>query len=60
MQNIANDILRVNIARDNKKDLQIVDGAIKSLYLEKLTMRHIDRMSGGELQKSDSPTNACF
>jgi len=37
--------------RISKKDLQIVDGAIKSLYLEKLAMRHIDRMSGGELQK---------
>jgi len=37
--------------RVSKKDLQIVDGAIKSLYLEKLAMRHIDRMSGGELQK---------
>lgn len=37
--------------RVSEKDLQIVDGAIKSLYLEKLAMRHIDRMSGGELQK---------
>lgn len=37
--------------RVNKKDLQIVDGAIKSLYLEKLAMRHIDEVSGGELQK---------
>jgi iron complex transport system ATP-binding protein len=37
--------------RISKKDLQIVDGAIKSLYLEKLAMRDIDRMSGGELQK---------
>jgi iron complex transport system ATP-binding protein len=37
--------------RVNKKDLKIVDGAIKSLGLEKLAMRPIDRMSGGELQK---------
>ncbi len=37
--------------RANKKDLRIVDGAIKSLHLEKLAMRPIDRMSGGELQK---------
>ena len=37
--------------RVSQKDLQVVDGAIKSLYLEKLAMRHIDRMSGGELQK---------
>ena len=37
--------------RVSQRDLQIVDGAIKSLYLEKLAMRHIDRMSGGELQK---------
>jgi iron complex transport system ATP-binding protein len=37
--------------RLSQKDLQIVDGAIKSLYLDKLAMRHIDRMSGGELQK---------
>jgi iron complex transport system ATP-binding protein len=37
--------------RVSEKDLQIVDGAIKSLCLGKLAMRHIDRMSGGELQK---------
>jgi iron complex transport system ATP-binding protein len=37
--------------RVSEKDLHIVDGVIKSLYLEKLSMRHIDRMSGGELQK---------
>jgi iron complex transport system ATP-binding protein len=37
--------------RVSDKDLQMVDGTIKSLYLEKLAMRHIDRMSGGELQK---------
>ncbi len=28
-----------------------MDGAIKSLRLEKLAMRHIDKMSGGELYK---------
>ena len=33
------------------EDLRITDGAIRSLGLEKLAMRHIDRMSGGELQK---------
>ena len=37
--------------RVSDNDLRIVDGAIKSLHLEKLAMRHIDRMSGGELQK---------
>lgn len=37
--------------RVSEKDLHIVDGVIKSLCLEKLSMRHIDRMSGGELQK---------
>ena len=37
--------------RASEKDYRIVDGAIKSLHLEKLAMRHIDRMSGGELQK---------
>ena len=37
--------------RVNEKDLRIVDGAIKSLHLENLALRHIDRMSGGELQK---------
>lgn len=34
-----------------RRDLEIVDGAIKSLHLEDLAMRPIDRMSGGELQK---------
>ncbi len=37
--------------RVSQNDLRIVDGAIKSLHLENLAMRHIDRMSGGELQK---------
>jgi len=37
--------------RVSEKDLRIVDGAIKSLHLENLALRHIDRMSGGELQK---------
>jgi len=32
-------------------DLEVVDGAIRRLGLEKLRMRYIDRMSGGELQK---------
>jgi len=37
--------------RTSPRDLRLVDGAIKSLNLEDLTMRYIDRMSGGELQK---------
>jgi iron complex transport system ATP-binding protein len=37
--------------RVSENDLKIVDGAIKSLRLEKLALRPIDRMSGGELQK---------
>ncbi len=37
--------------RVSDPDLRIVDGAIKSLNLEKLAMRSIDQMSGGELQK---------
>jgi iron complex transport system ATP-binding protein len=37
--------------RVSEKDLKIVDGAIRSLRLEKLALRSIDRMSGGELQK---------
>lgn len=37
--------------RVTKKDLRMVDSTIKSLHLEKLAMRYIDRMSGGELQK---------
>ena len=35
----------------SKKDLQMVDDTIKALGLENLAMRHIDQMSGGELQK---------
>ena len=37
--------------RVTKNDLRMVDGVIKSLRLEKLAMRYIDQMSGGELQK---------
>mgnify|MGYP001823241309 CR=1 FL=1 len=37
--------------RVSDRDLRIVDGALKSLDLEKLAMRTIDQMSGGELQK---------
>jgi iron complex transport system ATP-binding protein len=37
--------------RVSDEDLRIVDGAIKSLDLERLAMRYIDQMSGGELQK---------
>ncbi len=37
--------------RVSENDLRIVDGAIKSLHLEKLALRAIDRLSGGELQK---------
>jgi len=32
-------------------DLEIVDSALKRLHLEHLSLRHIDRLSGGELQK---------
>jgi len=37
--------------RTTQKDLKIVDAAIKRLGLERLAMRYIDQMSGGELQK---------
>ncbi len=37
--------------RVGENDLQIVDGTLRSLYLEDLTLRHIDKLSGGELQK---------
>lgn len=37
--------------RVTAQDLRIVDAAIKSLNLQSLTMRYIDQMSGGELQK---------
>lgn len=33
------------------RDLRIVDAAIKRMGLEHLALRHIDQMSGGELQK---------
>ena len=35
----------------SKKDLAMVDAAIKRLHLDPLALRYIDRMSGGELQK---------
>ncbi|MFP4474378.1 MAG: ABC transporter ATP-binding protein [Desulfatibacillaceae bacterium] len=35
----------------SQQDLRVVDGAIRSLGLETLAMRHTDSMSGGELQK---------
>jgi len=34
-----------------KKDLQIVDAALKRLNMEHMALRYIDQMSGGELQK---------
>ncbi len=37
--------------RVSGKDLRTVDGALKHLGLEHLAMRHLDEMSGGELQK---------
>lgn len=37
--------------RISENDLKIVDSAIKRLRLEKLTLRHLDEMSGGEVQK---------
>ena len=35
----------------SKKDLEIVDSALRRLGLESLAMRYIDEVSGGELQK---------
>ncbi|HMB02015.1 MAG TPA: ABC transporter ATP-binding protein [Spirochaetota bacterium] len=35
----------------SKKDNEIVNAIIKTLHLEKLSLRYIDEMSGGELQK---------
>ncbi|MEF2230927.1 MAG: ABC transporter ATP-binding protein [Pseudodesulfovibrio sp.] len=32
-------------------DLEIVDAAVKQLHMQHLALRHIDRLSGGELQK---------
>lgn len=37
--------------RASARDLQIVDAAIRRLSLTRLTLRHIDELSGGELQK---------
>lgn len=37
--------------RVSRRDLEIVDAAIKRLGLEHLMLRHIDEMSGGEFQK---------
>ncbi|MDN5341001.1 MAG: iron complex transport system ATP-binding protein [Euryarchaeota archaeon] len=34
-----------------EKDIRIVEAAIRMLHLEDLTLRYIDEMSGGELQK---------
>jgi iron complex transport system ATP-binding protein len=35
----------------SKRDLEVVDAALRRLELIDLSMRYIDRMSGGELQK---------
>lgn len=35
----------------SENDLKIVDSAIRRLHLESLALRHIDQLSGGELQK---------
>lgn len=37
--------------RVGEKDLQMVDAVLKRLELKSLALRHIDRLSGGELQK---------
>ncbi len=37
--------------RVERNDLKIVEAAIRRLGLEHLTLRHIDQLSGGELQK---------
>lgn len=37
--------------RVRDEDLQIVDSALKRLRLDRLALRHIDQLSGGELQK---------
>ncbi|WP_245577868.1 ABC transporter ATP-binding protein [Maridesulfovibrio bastinii] len=37
--------------RVREHDIKIVDAAIKRLSLEKMSLRYIDRLSGGELQK---------
>lgn len=37
--------------RASERDLKIVDAALKRLHLSDLTLRYIDELSGGELQK---------
>ncbi|NCC24936.1 MAG: ABC transporter ATP-binding protein [Deltaproteobacteria bacterium] len=37
--------------KPSEKDLSIVDAAIRRLHLKALLLRHIDTLSGGELQK---------
>ncbi|AMK12659.1 MAG: ABC transporter ATP-binding protein [Pseudodesulfovibrio sp.] len=37
--------------RVGEKDLRMVDSALKRLRLDHLSLRHIDQLSGGELQK---------
>lgn len=37
--------------RVSEKDMQMVDAAIKRLDMQKLSLRYIDELSGGELQK---------
>ncbi len=37
--------------RVREKDIRMVDAVIRRLSLEHLSLRHIDRLSGGELQK---------
>ncbi|PIE69117.1 MAG: iron ABC transporter ATP-binding protein [Deltaproteobacteria bacterium] len=37
--------------RADRKDLNMVDAALKRLNMEHMAMRHIDQISGGELQK---------
>ncbi|WP_316897691.1 ABC transporter ATP-binding protein [Pseudodesulfovibrio indicus] len=37
--------------RVGEKDLRMVDSALKRLHLDHLALRHIDQLSGGELQK---------
>jgi len=37
--------------RISEHDLRIVDSAVKRLRLEELSLRHLDEMSGGEVQK---------
>ncbi len=37
--------------KTSERDLKIVNGAIQSLHLERLSLRYLDEMSGGEQQK---------